>query len=71
MTTGLKTFPPHACQLCGSETKLVETLIDDEFIWNNKLSIYESVSFTDCFEHTGNERCSVCGEEWTGVYETK
>jgi len=59
-------FAPHACQLCGAERKLVETLIDDEFFWNEETGRYEPNDFTDCFEHTGNVRCAQCGEAWTG-----
>lgn len=62
-----KKFPEHACQHCGAERKLVETLIDDEFYWNEKEERYEPNTFTDEFEHTGNERCAECGKEWTGV----
>lgn len=59
-------FPKHACQNCGAERKLVETLIDDEFFWNEDERRYEPNKFTDCFDHTGNERCAQCGEDWTG-----
>lgn len=59
-------FPQHACQHCGSERKLVETLIDDEFVWNEDRLQYEPNGFTDCFEHTGNDRCAQCEREWTG-----
>ena len=27
-------FPKHACQHCGSISKLVETIIDDQFEWD-------------------------------------
>lgn len=56
----------HACQLCGYDRKLVETVIDDEFYWNEQAKRYEPNKFTDEFEHTGVERCANCGEEWTG-----
>jgi hypothetical protein len=62
-----KKFPKHACQLCGCERKLVETIIDDEFIWNEFSKTYEPNKFMDDFDHTGNERCSDCGEDWTGL----
>ncbi len=62
-------YKVYACQHCGSERKFVETLIDDEFYWNEDKLRYEPQSFTDCFEHTGNERCAECGEIWTGLYE--
>ena len=61
-----KDIPIHACQHCGSEAKLVETIIDDEFIWNAEQGIYVPHAFTDMFEHTGIERCSQCDETWTG-----
>ena len=66
MDTEIEKFPKHACQHCGSERKLVETLIDDEFVWNEYRLQYEPNKFTDDFEHTGNVRCAQCGEEWTG-----
>jgi len=66
MQKTITNFPEHACQLCGSERKLVETLIDDEFFWDEKEKRYQSNKFTDDFEHTGNERCAQCKEEWTG-----
>ena len=62
-----KNFPRHACQHCGAERKLVETVIDDEFFWNEDEQRYEPNKFTDCFDHTGNERCAQCGEDWTGL----
>ncbi len=67
MDTETKRFPQHACQHCGSERKLVETLIDDEFVWNEYRLQYEPNKFTDDFEHTGNDRCAQCGREWTGI----
>lgn len=67
MNTETKTFPKHACQFCGCERKLVETLIDDEFIWNENDQMYQPNKFTDMFEHTGNARCPDCKEEWTGL----
>ena len=60
------TYPTHACQHCGAESKLVETLIDDEFCWNETTKQYEPNKFCDNFEHTGYERCAECEEEWTG-----
>lgn len=59
-------FSEHACQLCGCERKLVETLIDDEFYWDDKQKTYQPNQFTDSFEHTGNDRCGDCGEQWSG-----
>jgi len=59
-------FPEHACQFCGGERKLVETIIDDEFLWDREEKIYQPNRFTDCFEHTGNDRCAECEKEWTG-----
>lgn len=60
-------FPKHACQHCGSERKWVETLIDDEFFWDEKDQQYVPDGFTDCFEHTGNQMCAECREDWTGM----
>lgn len=59
-------FPPHACQFCGSENKLVETILDDEFFWDEISKMYQPNKFSDEFEHTGNNRCSSCQEDWTG-----
>ena len=59
-------FPSHACQLCGSEAKLVETLIDDKFVWNENSKEYEPNEFVNDFDHTGIVRCSQCLEDWTG-----
>lgn len=56
----------HACQHCGAERKLVETLIDDEFIWDEASKEYVPNQFMDEFEHTGNVRCAECKREWTG-----
>jgi hypothetical protein len=67
MSEETKTFPKHTCQFCGCERKLVETLIDDEFIWNAADQTYQPNKFTDMFEHTGNVWCSECKEEWTGT----
>ena len=60
-------FPKHACQFCGSDRKLVETLIDDEFFWSEEDQMYQPNKFTDMFEHTGNQRCAQCGEKWSGL----
>lgn len=67
MTEVTKTIPKHACQFCGCERKLVETLIDDEFVWNEIEKMYQPNGFTDMFEHTGVVRCAECKEEWTGL----
>lgn len=61
-----KIFPKHACQFCGSERKLIETIIDDEFFWNDLEQMYQPNKFTDDFDHTGNNRCAECGKKWTG-----
>ena len=53
--------------ICGCERKLVETLIDDEFIWNEVEQTYQPNGFADTFEHTGTARCAECKEEWTGA----
>lgn len=66
-----KIFPQYACQFCGSECKLVETLIDDEFCWNAEDGRYEPNKFSDAFEHTGVERCALCAEPWTGMRERR
>ena len=60
-------FPEHACQHCGEDCKLVETIIDDEHIWNKSRQIYEPNKYTNSFDHTGNKRCAACHEEWTGL----
>lgn len=59
-------FKKHACQFCGCEFKPVETLIDDEFFWDEDSQMYQPNKFTDIFEHTGNQRCSDCKKDWTG-----
>ncbi len=67
MSEIIKTFPKHACQFCGSERKLVETIIDDEFFWDEDSKMYQPNGFTDMFEHAGNNRCAECEKEWTGL----
>lgn len=67
MNKKLKNFPKHACQFCGSECKLVETIIDDEFFWNDIEKMYQPNEFTDDFDHTGNNRCAKCQKIWTGL----
>lgn len=59
-------FPEHACQYCGAERKWVETLINDEFYWDSDDKMYKPNGFDDLFDHTGNEWCTECKEEWTG-----
>lgn len=61
--------PKHACQYCGSEIKLVEIIIDDEFIWDECDKKYIPNQFTDVFEHTGVERCGICDNDWSGSRE--
>ena len=51
-------FPRHACQHCGSERKLLETLIDDEHVWNAAVQQYEPNRFTKYFDYTGKARCA-------------
>ena len=34
MERKIKKYPKHTCQFCGSDRKLVETIIDDEFYWD-------------------------------------
>jgi hypothetical protein len=67
MSEIVKTFPKHACQFCGCERKLVETVIDDEFYWDEVDKMYQPNGFTDMFEHTGNNRCAECGKGWMGM----
>ncbi len=67
MKNKIEKFPLYACQICGSTRKLVETIIDDEFFWNENDQIYQPNKFSDIFEHTGNQRCAQCEEEWTGT----
>ena len=62
-------YPSHACQFCGSTRKLVETIIDDEFIWSEDEECYEPKKFSDEFEHTGEEYCVNCNRNWTGIRE--
>lgn len=66
METNKLKSPKHACQNCGAERKLVETIIDDEFIWDELEKKYIPNGYTDQFEHTGVERCAVCDCNWTG-----
>jgi len=67
MSEETKTFPKHACQFCGCDRKLVETIIDDEFFWSETDQMYQPNKFTDMFEHTGKQRCTECKEEWMGA----
>ena len=67
MNNIIKIFPEHACQLCGCERKLVETIIDDEFCWDETHQMYQPNGFTDMYEHTGNNRCAQCEKDWTGL----
>ena len=67
MNTKNTQFAKHACQLCGSELKWVETIIDDEFYWDERRQMYQPNKFMDDFEHTGNQRCAECREEWSGA----
>lgn len=69
MVTSKTRYPEHACQCCGSEVKLVETIIDDEFIWDECERKYVPNQYTDQFEHTGQERCATCNNDWTGARE--
>lgn len=69
METKKTSHPKHACQYCGSEVKLVETIIDDEFIWDEHNKMYIPNQLTDQFEHTGTERCAFCENDWTGTRE--
>lgn len=62
-------YPKYTCQFCGSTRKLVETIIDDEFVWNESENRFEPDKFSDEFEHTGAERCAVCEKDWSGLRE--
>ena len=67
MNKPTKSFAKYACQFCGSDRELVETLIDDEFFWDESSGMYQPNGFTDIFEHTGNQRCAQCEEKWSGL----
>lgn len=67
MNKKVKNYPKHSCQFCGSECKLVETIIDDEFFWDESEKKYQPNKFSDTFEHTGNNRCAQCEKKWTGM----
>ena len=67
MQLRVKKFPKHACQHCGGISKLVETLINDEFCWNEYTKEYEPNKFSDDFDHTGNQWCTGCEKKWTGA----
>lgn len=62
-----KTFPKHACQFCGCDRKFVETIIDDEFFWDETDQTYVPNGFTDTFDHTGVVSCAECRQSWTGM----
>lgn len=65
MIDELQSIPIHACRFCGSEIKHVETLILDEFVWDEHSRTYHPNGFTDIFKHTGNEWCAECGNPWS------
>lgn len=51
--------PKYACQVCGSTRKVVETVVGDEFIWNESEKCQEPSKFSDEFERANEERlCS-------------
>ena len=60
-------FPRYSCQSCGCKRKFVETIIDDEFMWDIEEQMYVPVGFTNEFEHTGFERCAGCNLLWSGA----
>lgn len=62
-------YPKYACQCCGSVRKFVETVIDDEFVWNEQENQFQPNKFSNEFEHTGQERCAECNKDWTGIRE--
>jgi hypothetical protein len=59
-------YAKHLCQHCGSDSKWVETLIDDEFTYNEHTKEYEANGFSDDFRHTGVEVCTKCNKPRTG-----
>lgn len=67
MSDHTKKILKHACQFCGSERKFVETIIDDEFFWDENDKMYQPNGFTDMFEHTGFAYCPDCKGQWTGA----
>lgn len=62
-------YPKHVCQFCGSDRKFVETIIDDEFVWSEIENRFEPNKFCNDFEHTGEERCAECNNDWSGFRE--
>jgi len=63
----VKKYPKNTFQFCGSDRKLVETIIDDEFYWDETTKMYQPNRFTNNFEHTGYVQCAVCEQKWTGM----
>jgi hypothetical protein len=62
-------YPKYACQFCGSDRKFVETVIDDEFVWSEKENRFQPNKFSNAFQHTGEERCAECNNDWSGFRE--
>lgn len=62
-------IPTYVCQFCGSARKYVETIIDDEYAWNEDEKQFEAIEFTENFQHTGREHCAICNKDWTGLRE--
>ncbi len=60
-------YAKHLCQHCGSDRKLVETIIFDEFVYNEDSKQYEPMGFLDDFDHSGVEICGQCEKDWTGI----
>jgi hypothetical protein len=67
MKNRVKKYSKYVCQFCGSQRKFVETIIDDEFYWDEITKTYQPNGFTDMFEHTGNNRCAECQKIWSGL----
>ena len=63
----MKKFQKHACQHCGSEVKLVETIIDDEFSWNqesNSTNRTNLLTFSSILETKDAHHVNVGGQAY-------
>ncbi len=63
MKKEVKKYPKHVCQFYDCDRKLVETIIDDEFYWNETTQMYQPNRFANAFEHTGYVQCAGCEQE--------
>lgn len=52
------------CRNCWWTSKMVETIIDDEFVFDEETKERQAVGFSDDFIHTGIETCKDCWEDW-------